>query len=140
MYFFLVFSLFLSYICYLSIDPMKRCLYLILSLIVITPFLSLLNEVWYSYFICIIFLRGIFVILVYFTRISKYNFYNFSLPFLIFLGFFYTPFLNFSLNINLFELYYSTFTWLITFLLLNLLYFINFSSYFLNFTGALRKT
>ena len=132
-------SLFISFLCYLSVDPIKSCLYLVLSLILATPYLSLVNETWFSYFVCIVFLRGIFVILVYFTSMSKYNFYNFRLGFLILMGLFFVP--NFSLNskLSLFRLYYFQYLYLFGFLLLILIYFINFSRYFLNYSGALRK-
>jgi len=86
-----------------------------------------------------IFLRGIFVILVYFTRISKYIFHNLSLRFFIFLGIFFLPwfFMNFNFTLN--SLYYKDYIYYFLFLLLNLIYFLNFSSYFLNYRGALRK-
>lgn len=136
---FLLLSLLISLFCYLSVDPIKSCLYLVLSLILITPYLSMLNEVWYSYFICIIFLRGIFVILVYFTRISKYIFHKLSFSFLVFFGLFFIPFILFKYSLTLNYLYYKSFFYLFIFLLINLIYFINFSSYFLNYRGALRK-
>ena len=137
--YFVFLSLFISLLCYLSIDPIKSCLYLVLSLILLTPYLSLINEVWYSYFICMIFLRGIFVILVYFTRISKYIFHKLSLGFFIMLGLFFIPRIYISFYMTLNSLYFKNFVFLFLFLLINLIYFINFSSYFLNYRGALRK-
>lgn len=132
-------SIFMSFLCYLSVDPIKSCLYLVLSLILLTPYLSLVNEVWFSYFVCIVFLRGIFVILVYFTRISKYNFYKFQFSILIFLGFIFIPIFKITSFLSLYSLYYQNFSILFIFLLGSLIYFINFSSYFLNYSGALRK-
>lgn len=126
-------------LCYLSIDPIKRCLYLVLSLILITPYLSIINEVWYRYFVCIIFLRGIFVILVYFTRMSKYIFHKLNLSILIIMGGFFIPYLFISYFLTLNSLYFKDYYILFFFLLISLIYFINFSSYFLNYRGALRK-
>lgn len=137
--YFVFLSLFISLLCYLSIDPIKSCLYLVLSLILLTPYLSLINEVWYSYFICIIFLSGIFVILVYFTSISKYIFHKLNLGFFILLGVYFIPGVYISFYITLNSLYFKNFFILFLFLLLNLIYFINFSRYFLNYRGALRK-
>ena len=137
--YFVFLSLFISLLCYLSIDPIKSCLYLVLSLILLTPYLSLINEVWYSYFICIIFLRGIFVILVYFTRISKYIFHKLNLAFFVILGLLFIPSVYISFYMTLNSLYFKNFLFLFLFLLVNLIYFMNFSSYFLNYRGALRK-
>lgn len=135
----LILSLLISLICYLAIDPIKRCLYLVLSLILLTPYLSLINEVWYSYFVCMVFLRGIFVILVYFTSISKYNFYSSKFAYLIFLGLLFIPFFSINFRLSLYSLYFYNYIFLFLFLLVSLIYFINFSSYFLNYSGALRK-
>lgn len=135
----LFFSLLISLICYLSIDPIKSCLYLVLSLILVTPYISLINEIWYSYFICIVFLRGIFVILVYFTSMSKYNFFTFNLGLFIFSGLLFVPSMILMPSLSLFNLYYPQYSFIFVFLLLSLVYFINFSSYFLNYSGALRK-
>lgn len=136
---FLFLRLFLSFLCYLRVDPIKSCLFLVLSLLVLSPFISFGIQIWYSYFICIIFLRGIFVILVYFTRISKYNFYTFSLGFFIFIGLILFPLVIINLNFNLYILYIKDFVYLLSYLIFSLFLFINFSSYFLNFSGALRK-
>lgn len=136
---FIFLSLFIALICYLSIDPIKRCLYLVLSLILLTPYLSIINEVWYSYFVCIIFLRGIFVILVYFTSISKYIFHKLNASLLIITGLLFIPYLFISYSLTLNSLYFKDYILLFFFLLRSLIYFINFSSYFLNYRGALRK-
>ena len=136
---FIILSLFVSLLCYLSIDPIKSCLYLVLSLILLTPYLSIINEVWYSYFVCIIFLSGIFVILVYFTSISKYIFHKLGIGYIILFGFLFIPSIFISYNMTLNTLYYKDFVLLFFFILMSLIYFINFSSYFLNYSGALRK-
>lgn len=136
MFFSLIFSLF----CYLNIDPMKRCLFLILSLLSLSPFLSFGNEIWFSYFVCIVFLSGIFVILVYFSSLSKYNFFVFSFRIFIFFGLFFFPlFIYNSFNLKLFRLYYLNYIFYFYWVVFSLFIFINFTSYFLNFSGALRK-
>nr|AJF94002.1 NADH dehydrogenase subunit 6 [Halicephalobus gingivalis] len=134
------FSLLMSFLCYLNIDPMKSCLYLVFSLIFISPFLSFGLQIWYSYFICLIFLSGIFVILVYFSSLSKYNFFKFSLSILIFFSFFFVGyFYVFHYNFNLFSLYFFNYFLLFLWVIFSLLLFMNFTSYFMNFSGALRK-
>ena len=137
---FFILSLLFCLLCYLNLDPMKRSLYLVLSLLVVSPLVSLGIQVWFSYFLCMLFLRGIFVILVYFSSLSKYNFYKFGLWFFILLGGLGFSFsLGFFKGNNLFFIYYSDFLFLILWLVLSLIFFINYSSYFLNFSGALRK-
>jgi hypothetical protein len=105
--FFVFFSLLVGILCYLRIDPIKSCLYLVLSLILVSPLISLGVQVWFSYFVCLVFLRGIFVILVYFSSLSKYNFYVLRGRVFIFFGVFLTPFysLHFS-NVVLFSIYF----------------------------------
>lgn len=137
---FIFLSLFFSIFCYLRIDPIKSCLFLVLSLLTISPILSFGVQIWFRYFVCLIFLRGIFVILVYFSRLSKYNFYNFSFPFLIILGLIFIPFFFIQGQENyLFRLYFYNFFYLFLYIIFFLLLFMNFTSYFLNFSGALRK-
>lgn len=126
--------------CYLRVDPIKSCLYLVLSLILISPVISLGIQIWYRYFVSLVFLRGIFVILVYFTRISSYNYYNFGFYILIFLGFFIIPAIYFLSDLQVFYLYFRDFFFLFIWIIFSLFFFINFTRYFLNFSGALRKT
>lgn len=133
-------SLIASLICYLNIDPIKSCLFLVISLIFVRPLISLGVQIWFRYFVCLIFLRGIFVILVYFSSLSKYNFYNFSMRYLVLLGLFLTPFIYFyNLDNILFRIYYINYIWIIVWIVVSLILFINFTRYFLNFSGALRK-
>lgn len=139
-YLFVFITLIFSLFCYLSIDPIKSCLYLVLGLLTISPLLSLGLQIWFSYFVCLIFLRGIFVILVYFSSLSKYNFYKFSISFLIFAGLIFVPFFFFYGQSNyLYSLYFLNFFYLFFYIIIILLLFINFTRYFLNFSGALRK-
>ena len=140
--FFLLISLFGALIRYINMDPIKSSFFLILSIIMCMPILSFSGYVWFSYFICLLFLSGIFVILVYFSSLSRIGI---SKGYVVLLVFFLTLLvfgINFgvvvaSVRLNVF--YYSIFWWLFFYLLLILLFFINFTSYFLNFSGALRK-
>lgn len=139
--FFLLFSIVVIIISYVNIDPMKSSFFLVFSLLFRVPLVSFGSFVWYSYFICLLFLRGVFVILVYFSSLSKFGFNKnyfslvcFFLTFLLLFGFNY---INFGLGLNFF--YYYIYLFLFMFVLIMLLFFINFRSYFLNFSGALRK-
>ena len=127
---------------YINVDPIKRCFFLIFSLLIIIPLISFFLHIWFSYFICLLFLRGIFVILVYFSSLSKTGSVN--TPFYLVAGllsvfffypFFYRIFSLVSINNFYYRVYWIVFVWVIFILI----FFINFTSYFLNFSGALRK-
>ena len=127
---------------YLMVDPMKRMFFLVFALLIRVPLISFFIHVWFSYFICLLFLRGIFVILVYFSRLSKVERYNKPFAFVVgVLSFFYFyPFLFFYFGkISVNNFYYDVYWFFILFLIFILLFFINFTRYFLNFVGALRK-
>lgn len=140
--FFFIFSVIFCSLCYLNIDPIKRRFFLIFSLLGRIPLISFRIHIWYSYFICLLFLSGIFVILVYFSSLSKLNFVSRKGVFISFILtlLFLRPsvlFLNERLSLNTF--YYGLYLFQLIFIILVLLLFINFRSYFLNFSGALRK-
>nr|YP_009642628.1 NADH dehydrogenase subunit 6 [Heterakis dispar]QCI56234.1 NADH dehydrogenase subunit 6 [Heterakis dispar] len=127
---------------YLNINPMKSSLLLVLTTLMFMPLLSFSMVSWYAYFICLLFLSGVFVILVYFSGFSKLVSLNvsggiFLLLLTLFLfvvgGFTY----NSCLNINNF--YYDVSWFFFICLVVFLLFFMNFVSYFLSFVGALRK-
>lgn len=126
---------------YINIDPMKCSFFLIFSLILITPLISFGSHIWFSYFICLLFLSGIFVILVYFSSISGISYKNLYGGYLIFLfSVCYMFFFGFSgdyLSLEIF--YYNIYFFVLLYIFFLLLYFINFRSYFLRFSGALRK-
>jgi len=106
------------------------------------PLISFSLQIWYSYFICLLFLRGIFVILVYFSSLSKINFVRSKgvITSLFITLLFCSPILNFLRNnLRLNNFYYNVYWFHLIFIIIILLIFINFSSYFLNFSGALRK-
>nr|YP_009383842.1 NADH dehydrogenase subunit 6 [Cylicostephanus minutus]ARS44143.1 NADH dehydrogenase subunit 6 [Cylicostephanus minutus] len=140
--FFLGVSLLSGVFSYMNMDPMKSSFFLILSMLMCMPMLSFSGYVWFSYFICLLFLSGIFVILVYFSSLSKINLVKSYLVLLSLLMSFFIiniSYNNMLYNVSLNVFYYSIFWLLIVFVLLILLFFMNFTSYFLNFSGALRK-
>nr|YP_009672777.1 NADH dehydrogenase subunit 6 [Cylicocyclus auriculatus]QDE52616.1 NADH dehydrogenase subunit 6 [Cylicocyclus auriculatus] len=140
--FFLGVSLLSGVLSYMNMDPMKSSFFLILSMLMCMPMLSFSGYVWFSYFICLLFLSGIFVILVYFSSLSKINLvksYLVLLSLLLSLLVIKISYNSMLYNVSLNVFYYSIFWVLIVFILLILLFFMNFTSYFLNFSGALRK-
>nr|YP_003433895.2 NADH dehydrogenase subunit 6 [Strongylus vulgaris]ACX85169.2 NADH dehydrogenase subunit 6 [Strongylus vulgaris]BAV82831.1 NADH dehydrogenase subunit 6 [Strongylus vulgaris] len=140
--FFLGVSLLGGVMSYMNMDPMKSSFFLILSMLVCMPMLSFSGYIWFSYFVCLLFLSGIFVILVYFSSLSKINLVKSYLVILsLFLSLFVVgfSFSNVIHNVSLNVFYYSIFWVMIVFILLILLFFMNFTSFFLNFSGALRK-
>lgn len=139
---FFVLSLLMCAMSYINIDPIKSSLLLIFSLIFTIPLITFLMYVWFSYFICLLFLSGIFVILVYFSSLSKLNedsrvfvIVRFFVRITIFFPVFYFYFESARLN----NFYYDVHWIVFIVVVILLLFFINFSSYFLNFSGALRK-
>nr|YP_010620900.1 NADH dehydrogenase subunit 6 [Toxocara vitulorum]WAX39114.1 NADH dehydrogenase subunit 6 [Toxocara vitulorum] len=141
MYFFL-FAVFSCVLSYINLDPMKSCFFLIFSLLMVMPLISFFLHIWFSYFICLLFLSGVFVILVYFSSLSKIGsadtpFYVVGgvLTVLLFCPFFCSIFGLVSFS----NFYYSVYWGVLAWIILVLVFFMNFTSYFLNFTGALRK-
>nr|YP_002725714.1 NADH dehydrogenase subunit 6 [Ancylostoma caninum]ACL50540.1 NADH dehydrogenase subunit 6 [Ancylostoma caninum]QTJ30048.1 NADH dehydrogenase subunit 6 [Ancylostoma caninum] len=140
--FFLVVSLVGGVMSYMNMDPMKSSFFLILSMLMCMPMLSFSGYVWFSYFICLLFLSGIFVILVYFSSLSKINMVKSYLVVLSLIFSFFVISLNYNMvlsNVSLSVFYYKVFWMIILYILFILLFFMNFTSFFLNFSGALRK-
>nr|YP_011013862.1 NADH dehydrogenase subunit 6 [Coronocyclus coronatus]WPY71316.1 NADH dehydrogenase subunit 6 [Coronocyclus coronatus] len=140
--FFLGVSLLSGVLSYMNMDPMKSSFFLILSMLMCMPMLSFSGYVWFSYFICLLFLSGIFVILVYFSSLSKINLVKSYLVLVSLLLSLFVVKISYNsmlYNVSLNVFYYSIFWVVIVFILLILLFFMNFTSYFLNFSGALRK-
>nr|YP_008963967.1 NADH dehydrogenase subunit 6 [Hypodontus macropi]AGY95410.1 NADH dehydrogenase subunit 6 [Hypodontus macropi] len=127
---------------YLSMDPMKSSFFMILSMLMCMPMLSFSGYIWFSYFVSMLFLSGIFVILVYFSSLSKISVVK---SYLVVLSFFMSLFVlgvsynNVLYGVNLGVFYYSVFWVLVVYVLVVLLFFMNFTSFFLNFSGALRS-
>nr|YP_009391077.1 NADH dehydrogenase subunit 6 [Caenorhabditis afra]ARV88342.1 NADH dehydrogenase subunit 6 [Caenorhabditis afra] len=139
---FFILAVLSSVISYVNIDPMKSSFFLIFSLLFSMPIISMSMHIWFSYFICLLFLSGIFVILVYFSSLSKINVVKsyLSLVLLLLTIFIFSPQFNlYTSFLGLSGFYYSIYWFIFIFILLCLLFFMNFSSYFLNFSGALRK-
>nr|YP_009391053.1 NADH dehydrogenase subunit 6 [Caenorhabditis nouraguensis]ARV88318.1 NADH dehydrogenase subunit 6 [Caenorhabditis nouraguensis] len=139
---FFILAILSSVVSYINIDPMKSSFFLIFSLLFSMPIISMSMHIWFSYFICLLFLSGIFVILVYFSSLSKINVVKSYLSLLVlFLSILYfsPSSLYFSSYLGLSCFYYSIYWFIFLFILVCLLFFMNFSSYFLNFSGALRK-
>nr|YP_010519768.1 NADH dehydrogenase subunit 6 [Macroponema beveridgei]UXP34545.1 NADH dehydrogenase subunit 6 [Macroponema beveridgei] len=140
--FFLGVSLLGGVMSYMSMDPMKSSFFMILSMLMCMPILSFSGYIWFSYFVCLLFLSGIFVILVYFSSLSKINLvksYMVVFSFLLSLLILSVAYNNVLYNVSLSVFYYSVFWLVIVYILLILLFFMNFTSFFLNFSGALRK-
>nr|YP_008994647.1 NADH dehydrogenase subunit 6 [Protostrongylus rufescens]AGW80387.1 NADH dehydrogenase subunit 6 [Protostrongylus rufescens] len=128
---------------YINNDPIKSCFYLIMSMLVLMPLMSFANYSWFSYFVSMLFLSGIFVILVYFSSMSSFMKFNSDLKVL---GFLVSVMLLLSLGLfgkNLLMVlsvfYYDSNICLLMYLVLVLLIFMNYVSYFLSFSGALRS-
>nr|ACB06100.1 NADH dehydrogenase subunit 6 [Caenorhabditis briggsae]ACB06232.1 NADH dehydrogenase subunit 6 [Caenorhabditis briggsae]ACB06268.1 NADH dehydrogenase subunit 6 [Caenorhabditis briggsae]ACB06280.1 NADH dehydrogenase subunit 6 [Caenorhabditis briggsae]ACB06292.1 NADH dehydrogenase subunit 6 [Caenorhabditis briggsae] len=139
---FFVLAIFSSIISYMNIDPMKSSFFLIFSLLFSMPIISMSMHTWFSYFICLLFLSGIFVILVYFSSLSKINVVKsyMSLFLLLISIIYFSPVsMEYTNYLGLSGFYYSIYWFIFSFILICLLFFMNFSSYFLNFSGALRK-
>nr|ACB06304.1 NADH dehydrogenase subunit 6 [Caenorhabditis briggsae] len=139
---FFVLAIFSSIISYMNIDPMKSSFFLIFSLLFSMPIISMSMHIWFSYFICLLFLSGIFVILVYFSSLSKINVVKsyMSLFLLLISIIYFSPVsMKYTNYLGLSGFYYSIYWFIFSFILICLLFFMNFSSYFLNFSGALRK-
>nr|YP_007183176.1 NADH dehydrogenase subunit 6 [Dictyocaulus eckerti]AFV32095.1 NADH dehydrogenase subunit 6 [Dictyocaulus eckerti] len=128
---------------YVNVDPIKSCFFLILSMICSMVFLSSASYVWYSYFVCLLFLSGVFVILVYFSSLSNFLYKCSYLFFVVFLfSFFYccvSMDLSLMKNVSMMCFYYYICIPVIIFLTFFLLFYINFMSFYLSFSGALRS-
>nr|AGN72553.1 NADH dehydrogenase subunit 6 [Ascaris sp. gibbon-gA] len=127
---------------YINVDPMKSSFFLIFSLLMVMPLISFFLHVWFSYFICLLFLSGIFVILVYFSSLSKIGYV--VTPFYFIGGvlsvfFFYPFFCSVTDVVAVNNFYFSVYWMLLVWVIFVLIFFMNFTSYFLNFSGALRK-
>nr|YP_010618323.1 NADH dehydrogenase subunit 6 [Camallanus lacustris]WAX01713.1 NADH dehydrogenase subunit 6 [Camallanus lacustris] len=142
----LFFCFFLSvvfcFLSYVSWDPMKSSFYSISSLLGLCPLLSMCGHVWYSYYVCMLFLSGIFVVIVYFSSLCFYV-YSVAIFFVLFfmLVFFgwdctlldFTDLLG--LEFSYWACYLSFMVWLVGLMLV----FLGFVNFFLNFCGALRS-
>lgn len=132
----------MCFLFYLSIDPLKGRMYLVVSLIFISFILSFGLCVWYSYFVCLVFLSGVFIIMVYFSRLSNFNFFYIPLKWLcvLFLLLVSSSFVFFGGSLlSVGEVYYDVYLFIIVYLVVCLGFFLNFVSYFLVWGTALRS-
>lgn len=110
--YFFYFSFFLSilFFClsFLDWDPMKSCIMICLGILFISCYISLGVHVWYSYFIVLIFLSGIFSLLTYFCSISGCNYYyNYGYFFVVFIFFCFLFFIFFDYDFFFFNFDYD---------------------------------
>nr|YP_009178988.1 NADH dehydrogenase subunit 6 [Passalurus ambiguus]ALJ93252.1 NADH dehydrogenase subunit 6 [Passalurus ambiguus] len=139
---FLFFSIVMCVFFYYNLDPMKCSFFLVLSLLFISPVMSFGVHVWYSYFVCMIFLSGVFVILVYFSSLSSFSYMKKPFWFVLLCCCFLVGdlFLGVSgdfIGINGF--YYDFFCFVIFLVIFGLVFFFEFCSYFLSVGMAVRK-
>jgi NADH-ubiquinone oxidoreductase chain 6 len=141
MFFLYIFSSIFLFMRYKSRRPLSRALYLILSLIIISPLLSLINHQWFIYLMLILFLRGIFVIIIYFSRLSTFS-YKYTRGLLVFfiIYLFFFPFIIYLLlNKNISLLFMFERLYIIVFLIVSLIILMLFSRYFLSQRIAIRR-
>nr|YP_010487906.1 NADH dehydrogenase subunit 6 [Strongyloides vituli]UWI71774.1 NADH dehydrogenase subunit 6 [Strongyloides vituli] len=141
MWYWLVISVFVCGMSYFNVDPLKSSLLLVLSMISMLPVLSFSMHTWYSYFVCMLFLSGIFVIMVYFSSLCNYLYVSpgFGKVVFVFILCCITCYMNYDFSIMMLNsLYYNVyFTWFV-FIVSVLIIFMNMISLILNFKGALR--
>nr|YP_009186355.1 NADH dehydrogenase subunit 6 [Strongyloides papillosus]BAT21183.1 NADH dehydrogenase subunit 6 [Strongyloides papillosus] len=138
----LSFSLFLCYLSYINIDPLKSGLLLVLSMGVVMPLLGIASYNWYAYFVCMLFLSGVFVILIYYSSLCNYLHVSHSFGGLVlfFLLIFSTAVYNYNwclMALNSF--YYSSYFGWMVFIVMVLLLFMNIVSLLITGKGALRS-
>ena len=139
---FLMLSVLMCVIFYFNLDPIKCRFFLVVSLLCLSFFFSFGLYVWYSYYICIIFLSGIFVILVYFSGLSK--FININKPLRVIFFFFVllvnkVQFRVFFNNLGINEFYYDFYYGVVVYIVIILLFFLGFVRYNITLGVALRK-
>nr|YP_006702541.1 NADH dehydrogenase subunit 6 [Angiostrongylus vasorum]AFP58672.1 NADH dehydrogenase subunit 6 [Angiostrongylus vasorum] len=140
----LLFSLLFCVMSYMNSDPIKSSFFLIFSMLFCMPVMSFVGYVWYSYFVCMLFLSGIFVILVYFSSLSGFLDYGVCCWGLgVVLTLFFFSEVELSLQgvsfVGLEVFYYEVNVVLLFYLIVVLLFFMSFVSYYLSFSGALRS-
>nr|YP_009679046.1 NADH dehydrogenase subunit 6 [Setaria labiatopapillosa]QDF64274.1 NADH dehydrogenase subunit 6 [Setaria labiatopapillosa] len=139
-YFSIVFSILFFFLSFLDWDPLKSCLMMCIGIIFMSCYMSLGIHSWYSYFIILIFLSGIFSLLTYFCSLCNYNFYinyyyNFFFLFfcMICLFFFDFDYSMFYFDNNFIVIYYDFNYYYIFWIVFVLLLLLNLISY--SFSG-----
>lgn len=126
---------------YFSLDPIKGRFFLVLGLLFVAPVFSYGVYNWYAYYVCLIFLRGVFVILVYFSRLSRFlfikkGFAGLCIRFVFLVGWWGVEEVS---GIGLSEFYSSFFFFCFGYVIFVLFFFMNFISYFIGMGVAMRK-
>jgi hypothetical protein len=136
-----IFSSVFLFMSYKRRSPLSSALYLILSLIIISPLLRFINHQWFIYLMLILFLRGIFVIIIYFSRLRTFRYkYTSGLFIIIIIFCFFFPFIIFLLlNKNISLLFIFERLYIILFLIISLIILMLFSRYFLSQSIAIRR-
>ena len=137
-----ILSLFFCWIRFIRIDPLKRALNLIVSTIFGVVYFRIFFYSWFRYFVILVFLRGVFSILLYVSRLSSLDYKTYSVSFIIlfvFPGFLLlSPVFNYysvGVKIYFFRPLVIYLFWFF-FIIFLLLFFLR---VFFNFKGALRK-
>lgn len=141
MFWFLYFMMiYFSILSYITSDPIKRRLFLVFSLVFCVPLMTFFVDVWFSYFICILFLSGVFVILVYISSLSSHGFRSYLKNVFLIIFMLVGPiFQYFFEGLSIKNLYFDSFFIVLAFILVYIYIFLNFTSYIIAFSGALRR-
>lgn len=140
---FLMLSTFMCLLIYYRRDPLKGGFFLVLSLIGAVPLISINGQVWYSYYICLLYLSGVFVLLVYFCSLGGMGHTRHPLTFLVLVM---TTLVGVTVLggreefiPSVHNLYSPESVGNLGVVFGGLLLFMNFTSYFLSLKGALRR-
>lgn len=125
---------------YKSTNPMSRALSLILALVLISPLVSTLSFRWFIYLMLLLFLSGVLVLVVYFTRLRSLTmkYVKVRVVYRVVLLFF--PTLEeFICSNNVRLLYLPDNLGVVFYLVFRLVGLILFSSYMLSYGTAMRR-
>lgn len=126
---------------YKSNNPLVRALCVVLSLVVASPLVIVIVHQWFIYTTIMLFLRGILVIVVYFSSLRTYSFkVVVGGNLILIIGLIFYPFimLHFS-NTNIGVIFTPINLIILLFILSSLLILINFTRYILSRGGAIRR-
>lgn len=144
MKFFMFVSFVLRVFFYYRVDPVKVSLFLVMAVLFLMPGLSGRSFVWFSYYVRLVFLGGVFAILVYFCSLRK--FVCVKKPFWLLFFFVrlgvskvFWSVLEWGGYVGISEIYYSGYLGVMVFVVLGLVLFLNFVSYFLSLGVAIRR-
>jgi len=123
-------------------NPLTSGILLILRLVVISPLISIITLTWYIYLLLLLFLRGVFVLVIYVSTFS--SFYTKGVGgvwWLICIGFFFPSFMYFYISVytGIRRLFIASRLGLIFFLILFLSFLILWTRYIITGKGAMRK-